>query len=249
LDGPALAKCFGVLDKALAGGKQLTRLELSAALEQAGIATGGLRLTFILQRAQAEGLVCQAARRGKQFTFALLDEWLPPGRALAHDEATAEFTLRYFASHGPATLQDFAWWAGLSLADARAGLDAVKAQLEQETVGGQVYWLAQTLPPIPAGAPGSVLLPGYDEFMVGYTDRRAALDAQYVTQWNRGSVLLSPTIVIAGRAAGTWKRTLTRTGVAISPTLFSPLDPAAHQTLARAARRYADFLGLPLAAE
>jgi hypothetical protein len=246
LDGPTLAKCYGVLDKALAGGNQLTRLELSAALERAGVATGGMRLMFILQRAQAEGLICQAARRGKQFTFALLDEWLPPGRTLAYDEAMAEFTLRYFASHGPATLQDFAWWAGLSLADARAGLDLVKAQLDQETVGDQTCWLAQSVPEIPAGAPGACLLPGYDEFLVSYTDRHAALDAQHVKLWNRATVLLSPTIVIDGRVTGTWKRTLSKSGVTIFPALFSSLDPAANQAFISAARRYAGFLELPL---
>ena len=246
LDEAVLARCYHVLEKALEGGKQLTRLELAAVLERGRIATGGLRLSFILARTQAEGLICQAARRGKQHTFALLDEWLPSGRKLEHDEALAEFAWRYFMSHGPATLQDFAWWTGFLLADARAGLEAAKPRLAQETVAGQTYWLSQSLPTNPAGDPGAILLPGFDEFLVSYTDRRAALNAQHINQWNRASTLLSPTIVIDGRVAGTWKRTLTRGGVTISPALFAPLDPAAGQAFTDAVHHYAGFLGLPV---
>src|SRR6266571_3866 len=130
LDDALFLSSNAVLAKALQGGKQLTRPELVSVLQQAGIATGDvLRFTYIMIRAELDGIVCSGARQGKQFTYALLDERAPQARTLDHDEALAEFARRYFTGHGPATLQDFVWWSGLSVADARAGLDMVKSQL------------------------------------------------------------------------------------------------------------------------
>src|SRR6185312_8980444 len=107
LDDATFVKSNTVFAKTLAGGKQLTRRELAAALEQMGISTQGLRMTFLLHRAELEGVIASGARRGKQFTFALLNELVPVSRTLERDEALAELAHRYFTSHGPATLQDF----------------------------------------------------------------------------------------------------------------------------------------------
>src|SRR5215213_6614289 len=123
LDEATFAKSRRVIVRALEGGGRLTRPELAAALERSGIATDGQRLIHLLNRSALEGLTCYAARRGKQFTFALLDEWAPSGKSLTRDEALAELAGRYFESHGPSTLQDFVWGSGLTSVDARAGLE------------------------------------------------------------------------------------------------------------------------------
>src|SRR5713226_2242979 len=123
LDDAVFRHSNAVLAKALQGGKQLTRSELASVLQLAGIAADNLlRSTYIIMRAELDGIVCSGARRGKQFTYALLDERVPQTRNLDRDEALAEFARRYFTSHGPATLQDFVWWSGLAAADAKAGL-------------------------------------------------------------------------------------------------------------------------------
>src|SRR5579859_7689416 len=133
LDDALFAKTNAALAEALQGDKQLTRSELALALQQAGIAVGDLlRLTYIIMRAELDGIICSGARRGKQFTYALLDERVPQSRVLDHNEALAEFALRYFTGHGPATLQDFVWWSGLTVADAKAGLEMASSQLIRE---------------------------------------------------------------------------------------------------------------------
>ncbi len=146
LDDATFKKSNAVLVRKLEGGKQLTRPELASALERAGISTANYRLAHILYRASILRLICFGARRGKQLTFTLFDEWVPQSKAIERDEALAELAKRYFTSHGPATLNDFIWWSGLRVADARDGLEMIKPQFMQEVARDQTYWFSQSAP-------------------------------------------------------------------------------------------------------
>jgi hypothetical protein len=235
------AKSGEVIAHALQAGKQLTRHELAAALHQAGISTEGQRLIHILSRSALDGQICYAARRGKEFTFALLDEWVPAARTLNRDEALAELARRYFTSHGPATLQDFGWWSGLAAADARASLEMVKSELSQAVFDGQAYWFPRHTS-ISQDAPATAyLLPGFDEYLVAYKDRHAVLDPKYARRLN---ALISPIIVISGRVLGTWKRTLKKSAVVIETQPFTSFDEDERDAIASAAQRYGEFLGM-----
>jgi hypothetical protein len=245
LDAATFAKSNRALERALRGGRQLTRPELAAALERAGVSTSGQRLIHLLNRAALDGLVCYAARRGKQFTFALLDEWAPAARELERDEALAELAGRYFTSHGPATLQDYVWWSGLPTADARAGLEMAKPRLAREVVDGQTYWLPSSAPAAKETPPTAYLLPAYDEYTVAYRDRGAVLAPSHAEQLNAGGGILSPVVVLDGRVVGTWKRTLKRESVIITPSFFAPLGEDEQHALDAAARRYGAFLRVP----
>ncbi|HEX6478252.1 MAG TPA: winged helix DNA-binding domain-containing protein [Ktedonobacteraceae bacterium] len=241
LDEATFAKSNAIFAQTLQGGKQLTRQELAAALGQAGISTKGLRLTFILSRAEIEGVIASGARRGKQFTFALLDELIPASRSLERDEALAELAHRYFTSHGPATPQDFVWWSGLTAADARVGLEIVKSQLVKETIDGQIYWLSPSTETVNVSSPTAYLLPAYDEYTVAYKDRSAVLDPAYAEQTGNG--IFNPTITVDGQIVGTWKRTFKKDGVVITQDLFRSLSEAENQAIAAAVERYGRFIG------
>ena len=128
------------MERALAGGRHLTRASLAAVLERAGIAGAGQRLAYLVMDAELERVICSGPRLGKQFTYALLEERAPKARALTNDEALAELTKRYFASHGPATLRDFVWWSGLTVKLAKSGLDMLGRAVVSETVNGVTYW-------------------------------------------------------------------------------------------------------------
>src|SRR5215207_6729538 len=158
LDEATFAKSRRVLERALRG-RQLTRPALADALERGGVATDGQRLIHLLNRSALEGLTCYAARRGKQFTFALLDEWAPSNRSVTREEALAELAARYFRSHGPATLQDFVWWSSLTTTDARAGLEMIRPRLLCETIDGQTYWLSSSTPAVREEKSAAHLLP------------------------------------------------------------------------------------------
>jgi hypothetical protein len=246
LDKTLLRRTNDVLIRALQGGQQLTRAELGKALTIAGINAEGMRLGYIVHRAELDAVVCSGPRRGKQFTYALLDERAPQARRLARDEALAELTLRYFTSHGPATMKDFAWWSGLTVADVKAGLDMVKGQLEQETIGDQTYWFSASARSAKKSSKAAWLLSTYDEYVIGYTDRSALFaDSQTV----RNDIVFDSLMLVGGYVVGSWRRTFSKGAVVIQTRPFSPLTDVQHEVIAAAIQRFGTFLGMPVVSE
>ncbi|WP_423224640.1 winged helix DNA-binding domain-containing protein [Candidatus Amarolinea aalborgensis] len=247
LDEATFARSQEVFAKVLQGGKQLTRAEMLQALEQAGIATTGQRGYHLLVHSAQDGLICFGSRRGKQHTFALLDDWIPPAQPLARDEALTELTRRYFSGHGPATAQDLMRWAGLTAAEVKRGLEAVGKELIQETIAGRVYWMPSSTPAPSRDTQSAYLLPGFDEYVLGYGDRSAVLDPVYAQRICPGdNGMFIPTLVIDGEVRGTWKRTLRKNAVVIEAAPFRPLTTGENHALDAAAQRYGEFLGVPV---
>jgi len=245
LDKSLLEKSSQIIYRALKDGKQLTRKELKFQLEKKGIATQELRLSFLLLRAALDGQICFGSRRNKEFTFTLLDEWIPAAKKLESDEALAELTRRYFTSHGPATIKDFAWWSGLPIIDIKRGLEIIKSGLHKEVVKEQTYWMPDNMPVKKAHSKTIYLLPGFDEYIIAYKERTAALDAANVKEvMGAGNALFNSTIVINGRVEGTWKRTIRKDHVLIKTTLFRKLNNSHQDALTVAKKRFAKFLGM-----
>jgi len=159
--------------------------------------------------------------------------------------ALAELARRYFTSHGPSTLQDFVWWSGLKMSDGKAGLAMAAKHLSRETVNGVDYWLPpSTFNPDPSTFSPVHLLPGFDQYLLGYTDRSAALDsshAQKIVPGNNG--VFMPTIVIRGRVAGTWKRSRKCQEIIVEAHPFTSLNKSETRAFSAAARRYGGFIG------
>lgn len=226
---------------ALSGGNRLAKSDLLARLAAAGIATDGQRGVHILNYYLAQkGIVCLGPREGKQPTYVLLDEWLPPTKPISREEALGKLAKRYFCSHGPATLKDFAGWGFLTMGDAKLGLELAKPELVEEIVEGTAYWFDRDLRF--DDKPSAFLLPGFDEFMLGYKNHSAALEAEHankIVPGNNG--MFMPTIVMNGQVVGTWKKTLRKSSVAIEPLPFFAID---ENRLESAVKRYGKFLGV-----
>lgn len=190
-------------------------------------------------------MLCFGARRGRQHTFALFDDWVPPTPALPREEALAKLALRYFRSHGPASVRDFAWWAGLTLAEAGSGLDSAQAELASEPHDGVTFWSA-AVRRVAARAPGgsAVLLPPFDELLVAYTDRTAAVDPKHVKELH---ALLSPTVARGGRIIGTWGRKEKKGRVLIACRFFARPTAEVSEAVEAAARRYGEFVSMEAA--
>jgi hypothetical protein len=248
MDAAFFSRSNAALVKALQGGQQPTREELRAALQTAGIVTEGeQRMGYIMMQAELDGVVCSGARRGKQFTYALLEERVPPARALAPEEALAELTRRYFFSRGPATLQDYMKWSGLTAVYARRGLESVKSLLAQEGIEGKTYWFPPADPPADppdqANGPRVYLLSVFDEYISGYKDHSTIVDPQQLERLISQGNFLGYIIVLDGQIVGTWKRAFRKGTVAIEINLFTALTPAQNQAMVEAAQHYGEFLG------
>jgi len=238
LDAATFRKSRSRLEKALAGGRVLSRPELYRVLEGAGVVTTDQRGIHILIQLAMQGILCFGARSGRQPTFALLDEWLPAAPVPDRDDALGELTVRYFTSHGPAAVHDFAWWSGLTLGDARRGLVVAGKRLVDR--GGT--WSA---PFRSAPARGTVahLLPAYDEYTVAYRDRSAFLDPAHAVRTRNG--IFSAAVTVDGRIVGTWTRRRAGQAVVVTTDLFDRPSRGVARALEAALKRYGDFVGLP----
>ena len=200
-----------------------------------------------MMSAELDGVICSGPRKGKQFTYALLEERVPQVKTISHEEALAELVKRYFSTRGPATLQDFVWWSGLTAADARSGIEIVKSKLRCEEIEGQKYWFTETKPPQTEKTTTAYLLPNYDEYIVSYTDRSQIYNSSHDKILDsRGNVLFQNTLVVDGQVTGTWKRTLKKNEVIIELTTFSKPTKAESLAITDAIQQYGKFLELPI---
>jgi hypothetical protein len=249
LDEATFRRSRAVLEKSLRDGAHLTRDELRAALEAAGVSTGdGRRLSHLLGRAELEGVICSGASRGKAATFALLETRAArPPTPWPRDRALAELARRFFRSRGPATLGDFVWWSGLPPAQARAAIDSVRSELAREVLDGRETWRDPDQPAAPAPAlAAAYLAPPFDELLIGYKDRGAVLDPQHASRLNAGGGMIAGIVVLRGRVVAAWRRTFSRAQVVVTVHLFDRTTSSDRQLIAAEAERYARFLQLEL---
>lgn len=244
IDKPLLDKTATIFRKALTGGKIMTRNQIRELLESEGISTAGQRGTHIMYYHAQTGMLCFGPHQGKQPTFTLLDEWLPKTKEISGDEAFAELALRYFTSHGPATVQDLVWWAGAKVSDIKKAVENVRGQLMNVTIDGKEYWMGNN--PTPAPTSQSVyLLPGFDEYMLGYKDRGFALEATHAQKIVPGyNGVFLPTIVSDGKIVGLWKRTARKHDVTIELVPFVNISKRERRLVELPAQQYGAFTGL-----
>jgi hypothetical protein len=220
-----------------------TRPELFAMLEAHGIATANQRGIYMLQRASLEGLLCQGVMRAGQPLFMTFDSVVPPAPPLNRADALAELARRYFRSRGPATVDDFAHWAGLPKGDARAGIEALDDGFVSDVIGGVTCWRPHQT--VVERVHRYDLLPGFDEYLLGYRDRSAVLEPQYAERiCPGGNGVFYPTLLVNGRVVATWKRAIKRSAVRLTLEPFEPLEVDAN-LLEGAVARYGAYVELP----
>jgi hypothetical protein len=241
IDAATVKRSLAIFETELRDGIHLTRPELGEALRRGGISPAGQRLPHLLAAGEVLGVIASGPLRGKQFTYALIDERASRSGSLDRESALHELAMRYFRSHGPAQAQDFTWWSGLSAADARAAIAVTRVELEHATVDGVDYWSCGNAPARSTSA--AHLLPNFDEFTVGYRDRRAIIDSAAFdpSLFSFGSVL-SNVVTIDGLVKGAWQRTIEREFVRIQLRLPTKFTRAEMSLVRVAAQRYASFL-------
>lgn len=247
---PALfRRCNRAISQALADGAQLTRPEIKLALEKSRITVGSSqRLSHIVMQAELEAVVCSGARVGKHFTYALFDDRVPARALPDRDDSLQKLLLVYLRGRGPATLRDFSWWSGLTMADSRRAARIAEKSIERTVVGEQELWHLP-LQSAPSEKNSVFIVPNYDEYFIGHRDRAAIGErignVQLVTG---GDARITHIVLVDGQIAGGWKRSQDEGGTVLDFRLLVPLSAAERKRLSGAVASFERFLGVPVRA-
>ncbi|RYU96327.1 winged helix DNA-binding domain-containing protein [Emticicia agri] len=245
LDSKVFNKCNDIMVKNLEGGKSLTRATLNAAFQEAGIVTDTIGLSCIMMQAELDGLICSGPRQGKQFTYALIDERVPPTQPLSQEEALSQLALRYFTSRGPATVQDFVWWSGLTMKEARTGIANLPPYFIHTKIDGQEYIYAPGNPKEAEHPRHSFLMPDYDEYGIAYKHR----DAIFLPKEKNNPEGRKPTfpfnrmIIVNGTIVGAWQRTIKNKEVIVEVAPFYTYNEQENAIVEKSVNRFKTFFG------
>jgi hypothetical protein len=236
------SKSNTVLEKALRDRKNLTREEIITEFEKAGLITNGSEVSHLLLRAELERIVCSGAIKGGKPTYALLEERVPKTKSLTKEEALANLAKKYFTSHGPATIQDFIWWSGLSVNNAKLALEMAKGDLIPETINSQTFWIDKSFSTPKIDRELVYFLPAFDEFIISYKDRSASLPFENHNKTVSSNGVFRPIIVVNGQVIGIWKRTVKNDRVIIEIALFEQSAKNSKSAIENAAIQFGQFL-------
>jgi hypothetical protein len=250
-----ISKCKNIVEKALAGGKYLTRTEIADLFEKAKIPARGQRLGHIMMAMELDALICSGPRRGKpaspkttsrggQFTYALIEERAPKVKKLNREESLANLAIKYFAGHGPAQIKDFSWWSGLSIKDSTIAVELIKSKLTQEILDGKIYFFFPASKVIKQPSPTAHLLSIYDEYVIAYKDRSALGSTRYVEKFISMGNALTAVIILNGFLVGTWKRIIKKENLEVLLSPLRDLTKSEVEAMDKAAKQYSEFLGL-----
>jgi hypothetical protein len=238
-----IRKSNRIIEKALRDGKNLTREEIITDLAKAKIDTGQNRASHLFAWAELEGLICSGAIKCGKPTFGLLEERVPNKKSLPKEEALATLACKYFSSRSPATLQDFIWWSGLSVRDAKLGLDAVATDFQPESIDSKLYWFRDTSSNPKVDTEAVYLLPAFDEFILSYKDRSASLPFKTRKKAISENGIFRPIIVVNGQVCGIWKRTIKKDKVFVETDFFDKPSNTTLDQIKELFHLYGDFIG------
>ena len=242
LDDSIFRKTNSIIEKSLRGKNFLTRTELSKKINAGGIKATGQRLGHIVGWAELDGIICSGPKKGKQFTYALIDEVAPNSKSFSRDESLAKLAEIFFKSRGPATVKDFSKWSGLSMADSRKGLESVKSHFSNETIDGKEYWFSSLPKTIPQ-SPTALLLPNYDEYISSYSDYSIISTPETRKNLDKiGNALFWNHMIIDGMIVGSWRRVFKPKVVEIEFAPLRNLNDGERIALEQVTRNYGKFL-------
>lgn len=232
---------YPILEKTLAGGKHFTKPEIQEILQQHGIECKDRLLNVIMGRAEMEGILCNGKLRGNKQTFTLLHEWAPKKYTLSKEEALERLARRFFTSHSPATMEDFAWWSGLTVTECRQALQLIKEDFRCETINDRIFWFKNDFKIPEINKPSVLLLPPFDEYVVSYKNRSEIVEDIHYGKVMTKNGLFDPTMMLDGEIIGKWKKKTTPQGAQVDLTYFIHTTKKAQTLFDKEARRVETF--------
>jgi len=220
----------------------ITRQEVGHRLKDKGIKVEDFRLNHIMFRAELEGIVCNGIVRGKKQTYDLLERKAPKKNdCFDKDEALQKLARKYFSSHGPATIQDFTWWSGLTAGEAKRAVEIIKPELTFQTLNEQVYIYDGSLELKYPEKDVIHLLPAFDELFVSYKDRKEILDFEHQKKVIVSNGVFKPTVFLNGRIIGIWNRVVKSKGIVSEISCFSKPTKKVQALIEKASKEFDAF--------
>jgi hypothetical protein len=223
----------------------LTRREIADRLRREGIVTGGQAIAHLVWLAAGQGIICHGPDREGEQCFVLVRDWLAPAQPRDREAGLAELALRYLQAHGPAGPADLAFWSGLRQADARLAWQTVQHRLVSLETRSGTLWALPGQADVAAAGPVR-LLPAFDEYLLGWKDRRFAVPAEHSSRINRGGGWLHPVVLHDGRAVGTWATARTSAALQLEVRPFDALAPSVARGALAEAEDVGRFLDTPV---
>lgn len=236
-------KAHDLLEKILCGKKSLTKQEIAEHFNRSGIVADNRRMTRFMARAEQEGIICSGEDRGSKCTYALLEERVPPMPELTKDESLARLARSYFRSHSPAVLQDFIWWSGLPVSDAKQAVYLIASELTTEQWKEQTWYIHDNCRTRGKLSGHIHLLPSYDEYLLGYKDRTDVLPLEHYSKAFTNNGLFFPIVLHNGQVIGNWDKSVKKKSVDLAYFWFAPDVCSDEELLEQAKQKYAQFLG------
>jgi hypothetical protein len=241
-----LRKSNRIIEQYLGRHGSASRDELTAEFLRAGFRLNDNRAAHLLLLAEIDALICSGGTRNGKPTYALFADRIPEAPVPPRDEALSILARRYFASRGPATLKDFTWWSGLRVPDASRGLDGARSSLSSFIYRGLEYWFKDPDRVIPPVNNRVLLLPAFDEFLVGYADRSHVIDDVHMKEAVTINGIFRPVLLTGGVAAGIWEKKMQRGIPEVTVRPFRPLRRPDISRIKAAAGFLKNFYGTPI---
>lgn len=236
-------KCNQLFVKILEGNRNLTKIEVSAEINKLGFATDPSHINRFLFHAESEGLICSGIDKAGKPTYALLDERVPHTKALHKDEALATLATRYFQSHSPATLDDFVWWSGLSITEARHAIHLIDSHLIADRFEGTKHLIHESYAgDIKADDQILHLLPSYDEYLISYKVRTDVVPLEHYSKAFNNYGIFQPVIMHNGKVVGNWKKAVKKNNIDIEISFFDAKYKVDKQLIEQAKEKYITYL-------
>lgn len=224
-----------VIVAALGDGMPRTRAELGEALVGAGLAGTGQPLAHTVMHAEIEALIVNGPMRGKQHTYVLLDSVVPAPLAQPRDQLLALIARRYANGHGPIRDKDLAWWTSLTLTESRRAIEL--GELRPMELDDETYWSVDEA--VEAAPPVATLLSNFDEYISYARDDE---DYTLFTGAPEAMMRSSGLLMIGGKLAGTWTRTIKSKTVEINAMPSTGVTPPIRRALEAEAAAFGHFV-------
>lgn len=249
-DAKKLDQTNAKIEKLLAGNNHLTRDEIMQELDIKKSSSQDFLGAILMMNAELDGLVCNGKMKGKQITYALLEERVgKPKMIFSKEEALAKLAKRYFESHGPATLLDFSWWSGFPPTTAKLAVHLIESELNSAVIGNQKYWFGTGFSNKDNFCESIHFLPAFDEILISYKTREASFLQEHQSKIFTNNGIFKPIILENGKVIGLWKRTMKKDHVKIETQFFSELEETKKNTLFEGIKSFENYLEIKISIE